>query len=140
MPQFPSREWMEAMSSGLKAHPEAPDVAGVLDGVYRFVVAPGGPLETEHAYDIAIGVAESDADPVIVQVLEQPSDPRVTLTANYLRWKQLITGGLDPMMAVMLRQLRITGDISHLRSGGLASAKPLLDTLKTVDTQWLDNT
>ena len=138
MPQFPSREWMDTMCEELRAHPDVGEIAGTLDGVYRFVMTPGGPLEEEHRYDVAIGPGDQGELP-IVQVLNSESDPRVTLTANYLRWKQLITGGLDPMMAVMLRHLRVSGDVSHLRSGGLSSAKPLLDTLKRVDTQWLES-
>ena len=138
MPQFPSRTWMDAFCDGVREHPEVDEVAQTLDGVYRFVVTPAGPLETEHAYDVAIGPGATPGEPTIAQVVDSGSDPRVTLTASYLRWQQLITGRLDVAMAVMLRQLRVSGDLSPIRSG-LSGTRPLLDALKGVDTQWMED-
>lgn len=136
MPQFPSSEWMDAFCVELTNHQDAAEVARVLDGVYRFVIEPGGPLATEHRYDVVIRPGEDGAAPR-VRRRDQPTDsPRVTLTAAYERWHQLITGELDVGMAVMLGRLKVSGDLSPL-VGGLSSAKPLMDALGAVDSQWL---
>jgi hypothetical protein len=109
------------------------EVARVLDGTYRFVVEPAGPLSQRHAYDVAIGV--DDDGPRADRVDDDADRPRLTLTADYERWRQLITGTLDVRMAMLLRRLRVSGDLSPLL-GGLSSAAPLMDALSAVDTQW----
>lgn len=132
MPQFPSRAWMESFCVRFGEQPDAQETARVLDGVYRFVVTPSGPLTAEHRYDAAI----SPAGPPLARVVDDTPAPRVTITADYERWRQLITGQLDVAMAVMLRRIRISGDMSSLMSN-LSSARPLKDALAAVDTQWL---
>jgi hypothetical protein len=133
VPQFPSPEWMDAFSEELVAQPGSAEVAEVLDGVYRFVVEPAGPLRERHAYDVLITPADGSAH---AERLDEPAaSPRLTLTADHDRWKQLITGRLDVKMALLMRRLRIKGDVAPLVSG-LSSAAPLMRALGAVDTQW----
>lgn len=136
MPLFPSPEWMDAFCEAFRAQPRAEEVAEVLDGTYRFVVEPGGSLTERHAYDVAIRPDPASGVPSAVRTEVDGATPRLTLTASYERWQQLIEGTLDIGMAVMLRRLKVSGDLSPL-VGGLSSAKPLMDALKAVDTRWL---
>jgi hypothetical protein len=133
MPLFPSPEWMDEFSDHLLAQDNAPEVAGVLDGVYRFVIESAGPLKERHSYDVEI---RPDGGDPTAQLLEEPADsPRLTLTANYERWRQLITGKLDVGMAVVMRRLKVSGDLQRLIRE-MGSAKPLTNALSAVDTQW----
>jgi hypothetical protein len=134
MPLFPSPEWMDAFCDELATQPGAAQAAAVLDGVYRFVVEADGPLEDRHSYDVRI--ARTNGDEADVRRLEtEETSPRLTLHAKYGRWKQLIRGELDVVMAVMLRRVRVSGSIEPLRN---ANTKPLLTALRSVDTTWLD--
>lgn len=135
MPLFPSEEWMDEFCTHLAAHPEAGEVASALDGVYRFVIEPGGPLAERHTYDVAITPAADGAD---VAVVSDDSHPRLTMTTDYRRWQQLVRGELDVGMAVMLRRLKISGDLSRLM-GNVSSARPLVDALSSVQTTWLED-
>lgn len=136
MPVFPSGDWMTAFCDALRAHPEAAEVATALDGVYRFVVEPSGPLRQRHAYDVSIR-----ADGAVPQVMwagagNGGASPTLTLTATYERWRQLIGGELDIGLAVMLRRVQVSGDLSRLLSQ-LSKTEPLRESLVAVDTQWL---
>lgn len=136
MPVFPSSEWMDEFCGLVASHPQASDVAASLDGVYRFVVEPAGPLAERHTYDIAIRPCAAGADVAVVD--GQPSQqPRLTLTTDYRRWQQLIRGELDVGMAVMLRRLKVSGDLSSLM-GNVSNARPLTESLHNVDTLWLE--
>lgn len=135
MPVFPSEEWMAEFCQRLEDHPEAGDVASALDGVYRFVIEPAGPLEDRHSYDVAISPSGGGAD---VAVVDDGADPRLTLTTDYRRWQQLVRGELDVGMAVMLRRLRVSGDLTKL-IGNVSSARPLVDSLSGVETVWLED-
>ena len=136
MPVFPSDDWMAEFCQRLESHPDAEQIAAALDGTYRFVVEPAGPLDERHTYDIAIGPTDAGAEVVLVE--SDGTKPRLTLTTDYRRWQQLVRGELDVGMAVMLRRLKVSGDLSSLM-GNVSSAGPLLDALHEVDTTWLED-
>lgn len=133
MPRFPSREWIEQFCEQVRSHPRAGEVAGALDGVYRFVIQPAGAVSAEHVYDVEIRPDAGGG--ARAGVVDGQAAPRLTLTADAQRWEQLIKGQLDVGLAVMLRRLRVAGDLAGLR-GELGNAKPLLEALRGVDTQW----
>jgi hypothetical protein len=144
MPQFPSSAWIDAFCDRLESHEAAGEVARVLDGVYRFVIEPAGPVSDLHVYDVEIrpdgngGAAatrRNGAGPGAADALDGEHAPRLTLSAKYDRWRQLITGELDVGMALMLRRLKVSGDLGTLiRDAG--TARPLVDALRGVDTDW----
>lgn len=134
MPRFPSEEWMDAFCRTLAADPRAGDVADALDGVYRFVIEPAGPLAERHLYDVEIRPSVDGGAPSVHR-LTWDGEPRLTMTADYTRWRQLINGELDVGIAVMLRRLRVSGDLSSLM-GRVSSAQPLLDAIGAVETDW----
>lgn len=135
MPVFPSGDWMTAFCDALRAHPEAIDVATALDGVYRFVVEPWGPLQERHAYDVEIR-ADGGSPHVAWAPAAGDDSPNLTLTASYQRWRQMIEGELDIGLAVMLRRVQVSGDLPRLLSQ-LSKTEPLREALVAVDTQWL---
>ncbi|CAN5164097.1 hypothetical protein BH20ACT9_BH20ACT9_03940 [soil metagenome] len=137
MPLFPSQEWMEAFCERVRSHPDAPEAAEALRGVYRFVVEPAGPLRQRHVYDMSIEPSGSGAGPTVTCLDGEHMSPRLTLTADYSRWRQLILGELDLTTAFMLRRLRVSGDLGPLLSRA-SSARPLTDALGQVDSRFPD--
>jgi hypothetical protein len=134
MPVFPSEAWMREFCARLERHPDVGRVATALDGVYRFVVEPAGPVAGRHVYHVRIRPAPIGEAVSYLPQLDGDT-VTVTLTADYRRWKQLLRGELDLAMAVLLRRLRVSGDVGRLRSR-LSSAEPLRQALMSVDTQW----
>lgn len=132
MPTFPSRQWMQEFCERVVEQPDAERVAIALEGTYRFVIEPGGPLAERHAYDVRIAPG-----PEVGLLDEAAESPTLQLSATHERWRQLIEGKLDIAMAVMMRRLKVRGDLSRL-TGRLDSARPLADALGQVRTEWLD--
>lgn len=136
VPTFPSRDWMVQLCERVEAHPHADSLADALEGIYAFVVEPAGPVRQRWRYDLLIRPLDSGEAGAHAEVLDDPGgDPRLMLTARFDRWWQLINGELDPRMAIMLRRLKVSGDLKNV-SRQLSSATPLLDALGQVDTQW----
>lgn len=133
MAVFPSTEWFDAFCRELSRHPSATRLAEALDGVYRFVVEPAGPLTERHSYDVTIGV--EDGEPVIARLPEPADEPRLTVTATYERWRQLIQGEMGLAMAVMLRRVKVAGDLAGLQRR-MSDTQPLADALQGVETTW----
>lgn len=136
MPLFPSPEWIEAFCDHVRAHPEAPEVAQALAGVYRFVIEPAGALAQRQSYDLEVRPGDDGGPPEVQPLEEQSAAPRLTVTADYNRWRQLVSGELDLGLAVMLRRVKVSGDIGAL-TRGLSSTRPLLDAMNAVETEWL---
>lgn len=135
MPLFPSRHWMEEFAARLAGHPDAGATATALDGIYRFVIDPGGLLRERHAYDVEI--RPRDDGGATVRPLDTPVEtPRLTITAGYDRWRQLIRRELDIPMAVLLRRIKVSGDLATL-TGRMSSTTALLDALAGVDSTFL---
>lgn len=136
MPRFPSQEWMDEFCTRVAEQPDAGRLAGALDGIYRFVIEPSGPVAERHAYDVEIR-PDGDGGARVRRLEAAAERPRLTLTATYPRWKELVTGRLDVGMAVMLRRLRVAGDLSRLLRD-VGSARALTAALGQVDSEWPD--
>lgn len=135
MPLFPSREWMDVFCVHLTAHAGFESMASRMEGVYRFVVEPSGPLTDRHGYDVRVQPGD-DLRPACAALLAEPAaSPTLSMSATYERWRQLIMGELDVGMAVISRRLKVSGDLTRLLSR-LESASPLIDSLRQVETEW----
>lgn len=136
MPLFPSSEWMDAFCQQLTAHPRAAQAATNLAGLYSFVVDPAGPLVERHTYGMLLAAVDGTAH---AEQVTAAADPRVTVQADYHRWRQLLEGRLDLGPAVLFGRLRISGDMAALlHSRG--DLDVVVDALRRVDTTWLDAT
>lgn len=133
MPEFPSRAWMAALCDELESDANAPAIARALDGAYAFVIEPDGPIRERERYDLWVRPVEHGAR---AEVLDAPAQaPRLTLSAGFGRWWQLVRGELDPVRAVMLRRLKVSGDLRGV-ARSLDSARPLLAAVRRVEPQW----
>ncbi len=131
MPVFPSDEWIAAYCAELERDPRSGAMARALHGVYRFVVEPSGPVTDRAVYDVEIAPNGTGAS---VKPLAGPVEtPRLTIAASYPRWVQLLHGELDIPLAVMLRRIKVSGDVRAVTSN-LDDAKPLLDALSAVES------
>lgn len=131
MPLFPSEEWMAAYCAAVAAHPEAAAMAAVLDGVYRLEVEPQGRLAAPRAFEVQVAPG-----PVVTSPPAQPAAPRLTITAGYDRWVELVEGRLDIGRAFLLRRVRARGDTGTLVRQR-DRLRPLLDSFAAVDSTFL---
>lgn len=119
---------MQAYADAVASHPQAPQIADALEGRYRFVITPSGGLLAAERYDLVV----ADGPAFTAQVADaQPAN--LIVTADYNRWKGLLTGRADFVMSFLMRRIKVTGDVGEIRSR-LSDAKPLLDCLSTVPT------
>jgi hypothetical protein len=134
VPLFPSDEWIGAFCAQLERDHRAGAMAKALDGVYRFVIEPSGAVTERHSYDVSI---VPDGDGASVEPLAGSAvEPRLTIAAPYPRWAQLLRGELDVPIAIMLRRIRVSGDLRAV-TANLDDVRPLLDALVKVETEFM---
>lgn len=135
MPTFPSSEWIDAFCDELARHPRAPDAARQLNGVYRFVIDPAGPLVDRHEYQIELSAVDGGAR---VSRVDDTRSPRVAVRTDYARWQQLLRGQLDLGPAVLFGRVRISGDLGTLLESR-DEVGVIVDALQGVDTVWIEH-
>jgi hypothetical protein len=131
---FPSLQWMEAYARTVGAHPRAAEMASSLAGRYRFAITPAGPVNRLHRYDLVVGHGE-DGLPSFTAEDATGQDAALTVTADYERWRGLLTGKSDFVMSFLMRKIKVDGDVGAIKSR-VSDAKPLLDCLSDVPTTW----
>ncbi len=116
MPVFPSRGWAEAAMAMVNADPESVEAARGWAGDFGLVIeAEAGRLEKHFVAWVrpeAGRIAE-------LRVLVDPDDldelePAYRVRAPYSVWKGLLLGRVDPVQAILQRQLRIEGDVQPI--------------------------
>lgn len=116
MPVFPSRGWAEAAMAMVNADPESVEAARGWSGDFGLVIeAEAGKLE-EH---FVAWVRPEGGRIAELRVLVDPDDldelePAYRVRAPYSVWKGLLLGRVDPVQAILQRQLRIDGDVQPI--------------------------
>ncbi len=113
---FPSRGWAEAAMALVNADPESVAAGRGWTGDFGVVIEPErGRLEEPFVAWIrpeAGRIAE-------LRILVDPDDldelePAYRIRAPYSVWKGLLLGGVDPVEAILKRQLQIHGDVQPI--------------------------
>lgn len=133
MPPFPSTDWMHAYAEAVAAHPQADALLARMAGRYRFVVTADDGRGAPEVHDLVV------ADGAVVVAPPDPGGPAptLTLTASRRRWRGLVRGEADVLHAILLRRLRVAGDLGLLTRRADAAA-PLLECLQAVETTFPD--
>jgi len=133
VPRFPSEAWITAFCAQVSSHPAVDDAVAALSGTYRFVIEPQGPVTTPHRY--AIVLREAGDGPAAVPADPDADGVRLEIAAGYERWRDLLTGRLDLMRAMLWRRIRVGGDVAGLLRSREA-ARPLLDALRATESEF----
>ncbi len=111
MAKFPTQEWLDAFQDKLNNDAHYAQVARNWEGDMRFVVEPGGPLETPiWAYmDLWHGKCRA-------AYFEDPNGasnkPAFVLQSPYGNMVKILRGELDPMQAMLTRKLSVQGNLA----------------------------
>jgi putative sterol carrier protein len=116
---FPSQAWVEALTRILNSDARYGEIARVWEGDLLFVIKPDGqsadPSEARpaHVYlDLWHGRCRSGRYmPPGEAGLPKPA---FTLTAGFSHFSAVLSGGLDPMQAMLTRRLQVSGNMAYI--------------------------
>ncbi|MEW6403585.1 MAG: SCP2 sterol-binding domain-containing protein [Chloroflexota bacterium] len=109
---FPSEEWLRGLETKLNSDEHYADIAKNWEGDVVIVIEPSGNLNRETAFYLDLWHGQcrkAEFQPDLAS-----HSPVFTLTANYDNVKDIMTGKLNPMTAMMTMKLKVKGNLGYM--------------------------
>jgi putative sterol carrier protein len=110
--KFPSDEWIKALGQQLNASPSYERSAKNWEGDFIFVSEPDATHDSE-AY-LFLGLYHGKSTGAAMLQNEDEREAQFIIRAPFSAWRQVIEGKLDPIQGMMMRKLRLTGDMKMI--------------------------
>ncbi len=138
MPAFFSDAWAEAVCAALTASAAYREAAESWEGDLCFVAtvgeaADGSRLDADRTAYLDLHRGACRGARAVASAAE--AGAAFAIEAAYGDWHRILGGTLDPIMAVMLGRLRVTGDKSAVLRHARA-AKAMVACAASVETAW----
>jgi putative sterol carrier protein len=132
---FPSDEWIKALMAELNKSDAYRAAAANWEGDFAFVISPGPgvPNGATLYTDLWHGECRkafmvSEATP-----LAQPAE--FAIEAPLATWRKVLEKKLDPIMGLMTRQLKLTGNLAKVMKAPKAAVE-LVHCCTLIETEW----
>jgi len=114
MPTFPSEEWFSAFLDEINASKDYGDAASTWEGDVVLVVGAepdkGVPEDVHVLLDLWHGACRGGG---IVDA-DRGEEAEFLVTAPFSRWRDVITGDLEPVKGLMQGKLKVRGDLQKI--------------------------
>jgi len=133
--QFPSDEWIKALSDQLNTSESYEKSAKDWEGDFVFVIKP------DDAYDatayLFLGLFHGKSPDGTMLASKDERQAEFVIHAPFSTWRQVIEGKLDPIQAMMTRKLKLEGNMMKIMRYPKA-AKEIVDCCALVPTDFGD--
>jgi len=134
--RFPSSEWIAELSRLLNESPSYESSAKDWEGDFIFVVEPDEHYpEPAHLF-LGLLHGKSTGAALLSTADERPAEYRIS--APYSVWRKVIEGELDPIQGMMMRKLKLDGNLMKIMRYPKA-AKEIVSCCADVPTEWPEN-
>ncbi len=131
--RFPSDEWIKELSRLLNESESYGSSAKDWEGDFVFEVQPDEDL-ADTAY-LFLGLLHGKSPEAAMLSSPDERDAAYRISAPYATWRKVIDGELDPIQGMMMRKLKLQGDLMKIMRYPKA-AKELVSCCALVPTQW----
>jgi putative sterol carrier protein len=133
--KFPSGEWGKAFADELNASEAYERSAKDWEGDFIFVIEPDKAY-SETAY-LFVGLYHGKCTDAAMIASEDEREAQFIIRAPFTNWRKVIEGKLDPISAIMVRKLKLKGDMMKVMRYPKA-AKELVNCVSRVPTDFGD--
>ncbi len=133
MPQFPSDEWIKALMQTVNESESYRESAKKWEGDFYFVVNEGSdvPQDVYLYMDLWHGECREAYEATDPDV----KTPEFVIRASVFAWRKVIEKKIDPIRALMTRQLKLTGTMTKIMQQP-KTAIELVNCCTLVETTW----
>jgi putative sterol carrier protein len=130
---FPSDEWIKELSSYLNDSESYERSAKNWEGDFVFICEPDQSYE-ETAY-LYLGLHHGKSTGAALMAAEDERQVEFVIRAPFSAWRQVIEGKLDPIQGMMMRKLRLQGDMKMILRY-VAAAKEIVSCCALIPTDF----
>jgi putative sterol carrier protein len=134
---FPTEAWFQALVSLINASDEYREAAADWEGDIAFLVEAepdrGLPADVWGLLDLWHGACRGGG----VIDAERGREAAYVLRAPYSRWREVVTGELDPIKAMMQGKLKVQGDLPTIVRQ-VRAANELVELTQQIPTEFPD--
>ena len=131
--RFPSDDWIKELSRQLNASESYERSAKDWEGDFWFLVEP------DEAYPgiahLFLGLHHGKSSAAAMEPDPASRQAEFTLSAPFSIWRQVIEGKLDPIQGMMMRKLKLQGNLTKIMRYPRA-AKEIVSCCALIPTDW----
>lgn len=131
--RFPSSEWIKELSRQLNASEAYERSARDWEGDIVFVVEPD--KSYEGTANLFLGLYHGKSPDAEMTAGVDGRESEFVISAPFGTWRQVIEGALDPIQGIMMRKLKLEGNLSKVLRYPKA-AKEIVSCCAKVPTAW----
>jgi putative sterol carrier protein len=131
--RFPSDEWIKELSRQLNASESYERSAKDWEGDFWFLVEPDESY-SEEAW-LFLGLYHGKSPDAAMEPNPDGRETEFTLSAPFGTWRQVIEGKLDPIQGMMMRKLKLEGNLVKIMRYPRA-AKEIVSCCALIPTDW----
>jgi putative sterol carrier protein len=133
MPKFPSDEWIKALMDELNKSDSYREAAKNWEGDFYFVIneGTGVPQDVYLYMDLWHGECREAFEATEVST----KSPEFVIRAPLAAWRKVIEKKVDPIRALMTRQLKLQGTMTKIMKSPKAATE-LVECCTLVETTW----
>ena len=135
MYEFGSEQWLQAFAETVNSSPAYADAAKTWEGDFYFIVDPGETVAAEIVMYMDLWHGKCRAAAVVTDRSEK--NPAFVINAPESAWRKVVSKKLDPIQALMTRQLKLKGDMVKIMKA-VKAAKELVECTTRVPTDFHD--
>jgi putative sterol carrier protein len=133
--KFPSDEWIKELGRQLNGSASYERSAKDWEGDFIFVAESDKAFE-DSAY-LFLGLYHGKSTEAAMLSSEDEREAQFVIRAPFSAWRQVIEGKLDPIQGMMMRKLKLTGDMRMILRY-VAAAKEIVSCCALIPTDFSD--
>ena len=133
--KFPSEEWIKALMQELNKSEAYRNAAKDWEGDSYFIVEPEGGLKEQIIFYMDLWHGECRSACIVAD--EKEKTPEFRIRAPLSKWRRVIEKKLDPIQALVTRQLKLHGNLMKVMKSPKA-AMELVNCCSLVPTEFME--
>ncbi len=135
MAQFATEEWIKLWADAINGSKAYEAAAQTWEGDFYMIVEAGGPFK-EPVYQY-IDLWHGKCRKATVAKSESEYKPEFVLSAPQAVWRRVAEKKLDPIQAIVTRQLKLKGNMAKIMRA-VKAAQELVNSVTQVQTEYLE--
>ena len=135
MVKFATEEWLEEYVKTLNENKAYEEAAATWEGAFRFIVWPDEAAGIEEEIILYMDLHHGKCRGYEMLPNREAKDSPFVYEGKYENWKAIVEGRLDPIKALLTRQMKLTGDRAAVMRATRA-AKELVRTAQIIKTEF----